>query len=92
MQVERKTHREDWTGEKSVKARFPIQEHLVNDYLSGKITMDETFEALRKKGKKSDKEVDSMLQLAREVQAAVKHKKLEPGPSRATSEWYDRSA
>jgi SPX domain protein involved in polyphosphate accumulation len=23
--VERKTHREDWTGEKSVKARFPIK-------------------------------------------------------------------
>ena len=41
--------------------------------------MDDTFEALRKKGKKSDKEVDSMIKLAREVQAAVKHKKLGPG-------------
>lgn len=41
--------------------------------------MDETFEALRKKGKKTDKEVDSMIKLAREVQAAVKHKKLGPG-------------
>lgn len=86
--VERKTHREDWTGEKSVKARFPIAEHLVNDYLSGKITMDETFEALRKKGKKSDKEVDSMIKLAREVQAAVKHKKL--GPVMRT--FYNRTA
>ncbi|GAA5985004.1 hypothetical protein JCM10908_002485 [Rhodotorula pacifica] len=86
--VERKTHREDWTGEKSVKARFPIAEHLVNDYLSGKITMDETFENLRKKGKKSDKEVDSMIKLAREVQAAVKHKKL--GPVMRT--FYNRTA
>lgn len=77
--MERKTHREDWTGEKSVKARFPIQEHLVNDYLSGKMTMDETFENLRKKGKKSDKEVDSMIKLAREVQAAIRIKKLQPG-------------
>ncbi|BGP10452.1 Vacuolar transporter chaperone 4 [Rhodotorula toruloides] len=86
--VERKTHREDWTGEKSVKARFPIAEHLVNDYLAGKYTMDETFEALRKKGKKTDKEVDSMIKLAREVQAAVKHKKL--GPVMRT--FYNRTA
>ncbi|BGP26784.1 vacuolar transporter chaperone 4 [Rhodotorula toruloides] len=86
--VERKTHREDWTGEKSVKARFPIAEHLVNDYLAGKYTMDETFEALRKKGKKTDKEVDSMIKLAREVQAAVKQKKL--GPVMRT--FYNRTA
>ncbi len=33
--VERKTHREDWTGEKSVKARFPLKEHLINDFLRG---------------------------------------------------------
>src|ERR1700679_3952632 len=36
--VERKTHREDWTGEKSVKARFPIKEHLVNAFLCGEYT------------------------------------------------------
>ncbi|BGP19071.1 hypothetical protein JCM10213_006662 [Rhodosporidiobolus nylandii] len=86
--VERKTHREDWTGEKSVKERFPIPEHLVNDYLSGKYTMDETFEAMRKKGKKSDKEIDGMIKLAREVQAAVKHKKLEP----VMRTFYNRTA
>ena len=77
--MERKTHREDWTGEKSVKARFPIKEEYLNAFLAGDYTMDATFEALRKKGKKSDKEVDSMLKLAREVQAAVKNKKLGPG-------------
>ncbi|SCZ95025.1 BZ3500_MvSof-1268-A1-R1_Chr11-3g03553 [Microbotryum saponariae] len=86
--VERKTHREDWTGEKSVKARFPIKEEHLNDFLAGRYTMDETFEALRKKGKKSDKEIDSMLKLAREVQAAVKHKKL--GPVMRT--FYNRTA
>lgn len=78
-QVERKTHREDWTGEKSVKARFPIKEELLNDFLSGKHTMDETFEAQLKKGKKTVKEVESMIKLAREVQAAVRVKKLRPG-------------
>ncbi|GAA6062235.1 hypothetical protein JCM10212_000814 [Sporobolomyces blumeae] len=86
--VERKTHREDWTGEKSVKARFPIQEHLVNDYLAGKHTMDSTFEELRKKGKKTEKEVESMKKLAREVQAAVLHKKLEP----VMRTFYNRTA
>lgn len=79
--VERKTHREDWTGEKSVKARFPIKEELVNDYLSGKITMDQTFLELKKKGKKSEKDVDSMIKLAREVQQSIQKKKLFPGES-----------
>ncbi|KAG2362074.1 VTC domain-containing protein [Suillus spraguei] len=62
--VERKTHREDWTGEKSVKARFPIKEHLVNVFLPGEYTMDA---ALVDKGKKTQAEVDSMIQLASEV-------------------------
>jgi SPX domain protein involved in polyphosphate accumulation len=81
--VERKTHREDWTGEKSVKSRFPIEEEHVNAYLRGEYTMDEKFEQLRKKGKKSDKEVDSMIKLAREVQASIKQKDLQPGASEA---------
>jgi SPX domain protein involved in polyphosphate accumulation len=41
--------------------------------------MTEMFEAVRKRGKKSDKEVDGMIKLAREVQEAVRDKKLEPG-------------
>ncbi|GAA5949801.1 hypothetical protein JCM21900_004204 [Sporobolomyces salmonicolor] len=86
--VERKTHREDWTGEKSVKARFPIAEHLVNDYLAGKHTMDATFEEIRKKSKKSDKEIDGMIKLAREVQAAIKHKNLQP----VMRTFYNRTA
>lgn len=34
--VERKTHREAWTGEDSVKARFAIQERHVTRYMAGK--------------------------------------------------------
>lgn len=41
--------------------------------------MDATFDELRKKGKKTEKEVESMKKLAREVQAAVLIKKLQPG-------------
>jgi len=77
--VERKTHREDWTGEKSVKARFPLKEHLVNPFLRGEYTVDADFQQLVKKGKKSQQEVDSMIQLANEVQYAILTKKLEPG-------------
>ncbi|KAE8214858.1 hypothetical protein CF327_g1792 [Tilletia walkeri] len=86
--VERKTHREDWTGEKSVKARFPIKEENVNGFMNGSYRMDETFEAIRKKGKKSDKEVDSMLQLATEVQYSVLTRKLTP----VMRSFYNRTA
>jgi len=76
--VERKTHREDWTGEKSVKARFPIKEKYVNKYLRDQHRMDKTFEKLKQKGK-SDKEIESLTQLATEVQYSVLAKKLRPG-------------
>jgi SPX domain protein involved in polyphosphate accumulation len=79
--VERKTHREDWTGEKSVKARFPIKEEMVNGYLDGRISVDEVFAETRKKGKKSEKELESMVKLAKEVQQRVREKKLCPGVS-----------
>ncbi len=77
--VERKTHREDWTGEKSVKARFPIKEHLVNAFLRGEHTMDAEFQELVARGKKSQQEVDGMIQLANEVQYSIITKKLVPG-------------
>ena len=46
--IERKTHREDWTGEKSVKARFSLKEKHVNDYLSGKMKPAQIFERMRR--------------------------------------------
>ncbi|KAJ6520921.1 VTC domain-containing protein [Mycena vulgaris] len=86
--VERKTHREDWTGEKSVKARFPIKEHLVNAFLRGEYTVDAEFQQLVKKGKKSQQEVDSMIQLANEVQYAVLSRGLKP----VMRSFYNRTA
>jgi len=77
--VERKTHREDWTGEKSVKARFPIKESKVNAFLRGEYIMDAEFEALVAKGKKTQQEVDSMIQLANEVQYSTLTRNLKPG-------------
>jgi SPX domain protein involved in polyphosphate accumulation len=51
----------------------------VNAFLRGEYTMDEEFAALVKKGKKSQADVDSMLQLANEVQYAVLTRRLKPG-------------
>ncbi|KAF7336824.1 SPX domain-containing protein [Mycena venus] len=86
--VERKTHREDWTGEKSVKARFPIKEHLLNAFLRGEYTVDAEFQQLVKKGKKTQAEVDSMIQLANEVQYAVLSRGLKP----VMRSFYNRTA
>ena len=86
--VERKTHREDWTGEKSVKARFALKEKNVNAFLSGQMTVDSVFEKMRKDGKKTEKEIADLEQLAREVQYRVITRKLVP----VTRSFYNRTA
>ncbi|OAP58421.1 hypothetical protein AYL99_07511 [Fonsecaea erecta] len=86
--VERKTHREDWTGEKSVKARFTLKEKNVNAFLNGTLTVDEVFAKMRKEGKKSAKEIDDLEQLAREIQYRVISRKLVP----VTRSFYHRTA
>jgi len=53
----------------------------MNDYLAGRYTMDEEFDALVKKGKKTEKEVEGMKQLANEIQYAIITRKLRPGRS-----------
>ncbi|GMM31589.1 Vtc4 protein [Martiniozyma asiatica (nom. inval.)] len=86
--IERKTHREDWTGEKSVKARFPIKESKVNDFLSGSFTAKQLFEKARKEGKKSTQEIDSLQRLAEEVQYRVLKDKMRP----VMRTFYNRTA
>jgi len=86
--VERKTHREDWTGEKSVKARFSMKEKNVNAFLSGKMNVESVFEKMRKEGKKSEKEIADLEQLAREVQYRVITRSFVP----VTRSFYNRTA
>ena len=86
--VERKTHREDWTGEKSVKARFSLKEKNVNAFLAGRMTVESVFEKARKDGRKSEKEIDDLEQLAREIQYRVITRKLVP----VTRSFYNRTA
>ncbi|KAJ6110103.1 Vacuolar transporter chaperone 4 [Penicillium sp. IBT 16267x] len=86
--VERKTHREDWTGEKSVKARFSLKEKNVNAFLDGRLTVEEVFDKMRKEGKKSQAEIDDLEQLAREIQYRVITRRLVP----VTRTFYHRTA
>lgn len=86
--VERKTHREDWTGEKSVKARFPLKERHVNAFMKGEYTVPQAFEKMRKDGKKSMKEIISLEALATEVQYTVLKKRLRP----VVRSFYNRTA
>ncbi|KAF5857008.1 vacuolar transporter chaperone [Aspergillus alliaceus] len=86
--VERKTHREDWTGEKSVKARFSLKEKNVNAYLSGQLTVESIFDKMRKEGKKSEEEINNLEQLAREIQYRVITRQLKP----VTRTFYHRTA
>ena len=86
--VERKTHREDWTGEKSVKARFAIKERDVNSYLNGDLTVESIFEKMRKDRKKSKEEIAELEQLAREVQYRNITRNLVP----VVRSFYNRTA
>ncbi|ODQ66918.1 SPX-domain-containing protein [Nadsonia fulvescens var. elongata DSM 6958] len=86
--IERKTHREDWTGEKSVKARFALKEKYVNEFMAGKYTVPQAFDKIRREGKKSLAEIESLEALAREVQYATLTKKLRP----VVRSFYNRTA
>ncbi|EGW35475.1 uncharacterized protein SPAPADRAFT_58704 [Spathaspora passalidarum NRRL Y-27907] len=86
--VERKTHREDWTGEKSVKARFALKEKKVNEFLRGDFTAQQAFEKARRDGKKSPQEIDNLERLAKEVQYRILKEKYRP----VMRSFYNRTA
>ncbi|KAF9432936.1 vacuolar transporter chaperone [Entomortierella beljakovae] len=86
--VERKTHREDWTGEKSVKARFPIKEKYVNSFLRGEYTMDATVAKMKSEGRKSEKEIAEFEQLSAECQYGILTKNYVP----VMRTFYNRTA
>lgn len=86
--VERKTHREDWTGEKSVKARFAIKEKNVNAYMRGELLPAAIFEKARKEGKKSEKAIAEDERLAAEIQYSV----LKHGYKPVCRSFYNRTA
>jgi uncharacterized membrane protein YidH (DUF202 family) len=86
--IERKTHREDWTGEQSVKARFTLKEKNVNAFMKGDYSVDQAFEKMKRDGKKGEQEIADLEQLAREIQYRVIARKLVP----VTRSFYHRTA
>lgn len=60
----------------------------MNAFLRGEYTTDAEMQALADSGKKSQSEVDSMIQLASEVQYRVLTRKLVPGEVSSGHIWF----
>lgn len=75
--VERKTHRESWCGEVSVKERFIVKEDQVQSIISGKFEMDKELNRLKSKGKNGEV-INNWLELATEITQAIDSKILTP--------------
>ena len=75
--VERKTHRESWMGEVSVKERFTIKENQVQSLLNGTFDVDGEVQRLQKKGK-SEQDIHEWFELVTEVIQAINSKQLVP--------------
>jgi len=73
--VERKTHREKWKGELSVKERFRLKADQVVSFLNGALTLDQAVAWLKEKGK-SEKDIKKFSALFSEVQQQVDSKQL----------------
>ncbi len=86
--IERKTHREDWTGEKSVKARFSLKDKKVAAFMKGQYTVELAFAKMRSEGKRSVSEIEDLEALAKEVQYSVLTRRLQP----VVRSFYNRTA
>ncbi|KXZ45148.1 hypothetical protein GPECTOR_58g597 [Gonium pectorale] len=80
---ERKTHKESWKGEESVKERFTLPSDKVVAFMDGEYTLEQALAdqqavAARKGKSLSDDEVESYKQLFTEVYKAVDSKQLKP--------------
>lgn len=75
--MERKTHREGWKGEESVKERFNLDESKVVPFLEQEYSLEQAVTDLRAAGK-SDKEIEKFSVLFKEVQQQIDSKQLRP--------------
>ena len=75
--VERKTHKDSWSGELSVKERFTLPESQVVAFMRGQLSVDAVAVAMLDRNK-SQVEVTEMRALFNEVAAVVTTKKLVP--------------
>ncbi|EEA05857.1 uncharacterized protein CMU_016060 [Cryptosporidium muris RN66] len=73
--IERKTHHESWTGEKSTKERFSLPQSYVFPYLKGKLSIDSLINQ-----KIFDKKyiTEKTAKLAKEMQEYIVENNLQP--------------
>ncbi|KAI2496948.1 hypothetical protein MHU86_17533 [Fragilaria crotonensis] len=74
---ERKTHREKWTGEVSVKERFTIDESEVQSVMTNTYPIEDKRRKMMQNGK-SQKEADEWETLVRECTQVISSKQLVP--------------
>lgn len=75
--VERKTHREAWTGEVSVKERFIVNDSQVPSILCDEFDFEHEIDRMKAKGKKPE-DISEWKDLASECVQAINSKQLEP--------------
>jgi SPX domain protein involved in polyphosphate accumulation/uncharacterized membrane protein YidH (DUF202 family) len=75
--VERKTHHEKWVGEVSVKERFVVKEHEVQQLMTNTYHIPKKKQEMLDKGK-TQKEADEWEKLVREVTQVIASKQLVP--------------
>jgi len=76
--VERKTHRDSWTGDVSVKERFIIKPKEVPLLLNGQFPVEKKTQEMRKKGTYTEQEIEDWLSLVTEITQAINFKQLVP--------------
>lgn len=75
--VERKTHRDSWKGEKSVKERFTLPEDKIVPYIEGQYKVDQFIKHLMERGK-SEEDARKAGALFEEIQRQIESKQLKP--------------
>lgn len=76
--MERKTHRDTWTGESSVKERFMIEESEVKDILGDQYNIAKVKKEMQNVRGVNEEKADQWEKLAREVTQVIGSKQLVP--------------
>ncbi|KAH8555204.1 VTC domain-containing protein [Umbelopsis sp. PMI_123] len=76
--IERKTHHAPWMNGHSVKDRFRLKEHQVNDFMQGKYTADMLASDLRLKGKLDEVAIEDHRFIASGIQQSIRERRLRP--------------
>lgn len=76
--VERKTHRDSWTGEVSVKERFTVKEHEVKQVVTDTYPMQQRKAKMKDASNISEKDADDWEGLVSEITQVIQSKQLVP--------------